>query len=90
MPYITAKERNDIGILTELPNLETPGQLNYFLTTVIVEYLEEKRFKPDLQDNNYADYNEVIGVLECIKQEFYRRMVIPYENKKMEEHGDVY
>jgi len=31
-----------------------------------------------------------MGVLECIKQEFYRRAVAPYEDKKKEENGDVY
>jgi len=40
--------------------------------------------------NNYADYNEVMGVLECVKQELYRRLIVPYENKKKEENGDVF
>lgn len=38
----------------------------------------------------YAIYNRLIGVIECIKQEFYRRKVSPYEDKKCKENGDVY
>ena len=41
-------------------------------------------------DSSYHAYNEIIGVLECVKQEFYRRMVAPYEDKKCEENGDVF
>jgi hypothetical protein len=37
----------------------------------------------------YFNYNRAIGVLECIKLEFYRRMVGPYEDIKIKEAGDV-
>jgi len=30
------------------------------------------------------------GVLENVKQEMYRRLAAPYEDKKAEENGDVY
>jgi len=32
----------------------------------------------------------VIGALEACKLEFYRRAVVPYEDKKIKENGDVY
>jgi len=38
----------------------------------------------------YSLLNEVMGVLECCKQEFYRRPVADYENKKLDLNGDVY
>jgi hypothetical protein len=37
----------------------------------------------------YFNYNRAVGVLECIKLEFYRRMVGPYEDTKIRESGDV-
>jgi len=30
-----------------------------------------------------------MGVLECVKQEFYRRRAVPYEEEKIEENGDI-
>ncbi len=77
MPYIQPGDRDDL--LTPM----NPGQLNWKITTMIIEYLDRSAMK-------YADYNEVIGVLECVKQEFYRRAVVPYEKRKIKENGDVY
>ncbi len=59
-----------------------PGDLNYILTQATLEFLGEKPC--------YASYNMVIGALECAKLELYRRMAAPYEDKKIEENGDVY
>jgi hypothetical protein len=39
---------------------------------------------------SYKSINDVIGVLECVKQEFYRRIAVPYEDKKIEQNGDIY
>lgn len=38
----------------------------------------------------YEVYNAVEGVLSCIGQELYRRMIAPYEDRKKEENGDVF
>ena len=58
------------------------GVLNYVFTSLILRWLGDKP--------NYAKYNEVIGVLECVKLEFYRRAVSVYEDSKLIENGDVY
>jgi len=58
-----------------------PGTLNYIITRLCDFWLG---------DANYEKYNQVIGVLECVKQELYRRQIAPYEDKKCEENGDVY
>lgn len=78
MPYIAPEQRFKYN--RDLP--KSPGVLNYSITYLIVQYLKGRE--------NYASYNEVIGVLECAKLELYRRMVAPYEDKKIEENGDVY
>lgn len=87
MPYISMKQREMFDALhdelLQLPSL-TAGDLNYLITTICDQHIRNK------QRAGYADINEVIGVLECAKLEFYRRIAGPYEDQKMREHGDVY
>ena len=85
MPYIRKEDR---AIYEELlkeagaQGIATPGDLNYLITKLIKQYADEC-------GECYKTYNEVIGVLECSKQEYYRRTVAPYENKKIKANGDV-
>ena len=76
MPYIQQYKRDNLII-------DSPGQLNYEIHVLIDSYLEEKG------DDKYQTYNDVIGALECVKHELYRRLVAPLEDKKIEENGDV-
>lgn len=80
MPYIDASTRRQIdgGV-----QARTAGQLNYQISSLCKKYL-------DFYGICYDHLNEVIGVLECVKQELYRRVVVPYEDKKIKENGDVY
>ena len=79
MPYIKQKDR---ALL--LDYLATnPGQLNYLFTQLINEYIQ-------IMGLNYQHINDIVGALEGAKAEFYRRVVIPYEDKKIIENGDVY
>ena len=55
------------------------GELNYVITKIMKEVYPLR----------YYHINKAIGVLECIKQEFYRRVAAPYEDQKMKENGDV-
>lgn len=80
MPYIDPEKRVDINCDNAAP--ETPGELNYAITMLINDYL--------VDEVSYATINEVIGVLECAKLELYRRVAVPYEDKKCKENGDVY
>ncbi|MFP3214943.1 MAG: hypothetical protein RXR32_00075 [Candidatus Micrarchaeota archaeon] len=88
MPYIKKEERQEldkllqplIDFLKTKGTEEVDGQINYAFTRVLASLYQPR----------YFNYNRAIGVLECIKQEFYRRVVAPYEDKKKEENGDVY
>ena len=80
MPYIKPKFRD-----TARRNPMGAGELNYNITKTVDEYLANNH-----QPVGYAAYNEVIGVLECVKLELYRRCVAPYEDVKCAENGDVY
>jgi hypothetical protein len=55
------------------------GTLNYIITRLVHE----------LYKIRYKDINAAIGVLECAKQEYYRKIASPYENEKCEINGEV-
>lgn len=79
MPYIEAHRRMPL-LGGETPR--TPGELNFIITALVARYLGPHA--------RYSGFNEAIGVLECAKQELYRRILAPYEDTKLGEHGDVY
>jgi len=57
------------------------GYLNYAITRLALEVIPSRR---------YASIARVTGVLENVKQEFYRRYAAPYEDEQIERSGDVY
>ena len=94
MPYIKRETRERFDALVEsLAKLveeeaerqaKTPaGDLNYIITTLI-----DKTYRN--WGDNYQDFNEKVGILECAKLELYRRRVAPYEDEKIELNGDVF
>lgn len=84
MPYIPKHDRKyfDSSIYKLAIDVDTVGDLNYCITSLCDIYLEG--------DVCYSNINNVIGVLECAKQELYRRVAAPYEDMKKEINGDVY
>ena len=88
MPYISSTRRRgfteDGGVQVSWDNPPTtPGELNFVLSQVIHEYLDR------VETPSYRDHNDVIGVLESLKLEYYRRAVAIYEDSKMLENGDI-
>jgi len=88
MPYIAPSEReyfdkaiDDLIAQLLIRSGETTrdGILNYTITRIL-----HALYMP-----RYYSYNSAIGMLECVKQEFYRRSVALYEDSKMKENGDV-
>lgn len=92
MPYIKPDDRkhldeaiNHLGHLIDVkfsPDID--GAFNYAVSRLICICYG------DMGDINYKKINAAIGVLECIKQEYYRRVAGPYEDNKKEINGDVY
>ena len=78
MPYINSAAK--ISVDSHGPS--TPGELNYAITKLVLEYLPATP--------SYADLNCVVGVLESAKLEFYRKMISKYEDQKCFENGEVY
>ena len=87
MPYIKSEKRKKyeniiqelVGVLRSLPPEEVDGDLNYVVTKLLKEVYPLR----------YYHINKAVGVLECIKLEFYRRVAAPYEDIKIKESGDV-
>lgn len=92
MPYITKNLRDQLDpvidelinkvneIHSENPENTRDGLLNYAITTILNGTYPQTR---------YHQLNEVIGMLECCKQEYYRKRIAPYEDIKEEENGAV-
>lgn len=90
MPYIKAEERKAYDSLVEdivdaltdhgfkFPEV---GHINYVISKIIWSLFKQKV--------SYTVGNNLMGVLECVKQEFYRRQLVPYEDSKIKENGDV-
>lgn len=78
MPYILKPQR---ARAKRAP--ENAGELNYAITEPIREYL-------GYTGERYQAFNDVLGALEGAKAEFYRRCVVPYEQGKIIQNGDVW
>ena len=79
MPYIKWEKRTPL-------HQEKPldaGELNWALTMLVLAYI-------DAHGKSYQTINDILGALEGAKLEFYRRVAVPYENRKISENGDVY
>jgi len=87
MPYIKKEDRPKyeralgelIGILKARPVDQIDGELNYIITRILKESYPLR----------YFNLNRAMGVLECCKLEFYRRVAAPYEDTKIKDNGDV-
>lgn len=94
MPYITASSRTKLDRIIEdlvdaiATEAETPdiasGILNYAITRLLTGTFE------NLDDiRKYSHIALVTGVLENVKQEYYRRFAAPFEDKKRDLNGDI-
>ena len=87
MPYISKDERERFRdfidpLIDELINNKyTPGQVNYIISKLIWSLFDERP--------SYTKGNELLGILNAVNLEFYRRRLVEYENEKMIESGDL-
>ena len=87
MPYIRQdfKQFLNTKSVAEVGDLcTTPGELNFVITSIVRDYFNRT------DKGNYQAINDIVGALEGAKIEFYRRVAAPYEDKKIQENGDVY
>ena len=89
MPYIVQEKRAEISphIKPLQDYIATAGELasgdlNYILTLLIIAYYKRR--------SNYQSVNDISGALDECGKEFDRRVTAKYEDKKIEQNGDVY
>jgi len=87
MPYLKKTDRNSIDVDIETLGIDFAPQngaeLNFIVCTFVDNYIKKHGL-------SYANVQEMIGALDCAKMEIYRRVAGPYEDKKVEENGDVF
>jgi hypothetical protein len=80
MPYLTNLDKLEMD--AGLPP-QTAGELTYTLTRAIQRYLGDRALR-------YEDIAVVLGSIEGAKCDFIERVVLPYEDRKRQENGDVW
>lgn len=93
MPYIKSEERTELDPLVDklAEHIETEGMLNYAITRILLRLWKgdsrlASRWRAPF---GYGKLNTLMGVLECVKAEFYRAQGGPYELRKLNENGPV-
>ena len=88
MPYIKQEKRErldkEIAMLTGTMSGE-PGVLSYVITKICLSIVNRWCSPP-----RYEDLAMILGILDATKLEIYNRMVVPYEQQKCKDHGDVF
>lgn len=89
MPYIKQERRNELDLEIDIliEKAQRVGELNYIITRILDGHISKFASSKGI---DYGAINAIIGVLECAKMEFYQRVAIPYERRKLEENGDVF
>ena len=57
------------------------GDMRYNKLQAVVEAISEAR--------HYVSEKPLMALLTCVENEFYRRVVVPFEQKKIENNGDL-
>lgn len=91
MPYIGREERKVLDPLIDSlareasklgkDETERAGILNYITTRLTLTLIPQ---------NRYWKIALAAGVFSNLASEFYRRMAVPYEDRKIKEQGDVF
>lgn len=87
MPYIQARDRRRLDpaideLADRLQDMDAGAQ-NYVVTRLLVAWVRAR-------GASYETLSDAVKVLETAKLEFYRRWLGPYEDRKIEENGDVF
>ena len=96
MPYINKEEREELDpYIKEIVDaikytkigLNNPNDFKNHLGRI--NYTFSRILSGVMSSINYSNIAMATGVIENIKQEFYRRIASPYEDKKINENGDI-
>lgn len=96
MPYISEEEREELDESIEImakaikdfkTALVNPHNFAHFLGRI--NYCFSRVLSIVMGDVSYSKIAMATGVLENIKQEFYRRVASVYEDQKIVANGDI-
>lgn len=96
MPYIKQEDRQKFTLKSsEIPSnsgidlidylgdlISSAGDMNYVVSKLCKKYIEN-------EGECYQKYNDLMGALEGIKLELYRKNISPYEDIKEKENGKI-
>ena len=89
MPYIPSDDRkrwnhplSQMEAVIQTGGISN-GDFNYIISRLCQMYIDKHTMC-------YSTASDVVKTLECAKLEFYRRVLVPYEDKKIGLNGDVY
>jgi len=83
-PAVTVMAQRLAEHTADMETADCGGRLNYVITTLIIKYIKFRWGKL-----KYSIGDVVSGVLINVYSEFYERAMRPYEDRKIEENGDV-
>jgi len=76
-----------LAIRDNKTNLNNPHDFSNYLGRI--NYCFSRIIYGVMRDVSYRNIAMVTGVLENIKQEYYRRVAEPYEDIKIRQNGDI-
>lgn len=104
MPYIRETNRDILNDhienlatkIMELSQKSEYGESSYSLNNAElcgllgdINYSISRLCSKIMGDPTYSKIAMITGVLENVKQEYYRRVAIPFEENKMAQNGDI-
>jgi hypothetical protein len=96
MPYVNEEDRKELDFcIDQLTNcirdikhsLNNPHDFSIYLGRI--NYCFSRIISGLMGNPSYTKIAMITGVLENIKQEFYRRVASPYEDQKILQNGDI-
>ncbi len=87
MPYIDSRRRRAIDPQIEVRLIalrqqdNEEGVLNYTISRIVGAAWNTEQ--------GYTTGNRLLGMLGCVAKEFYRRILVPYEDAARRKNGDV-
>ena len=83
MPYIEPARQVALApLITALSDkIASREELSFVLTCLVLS---------EIRGISYAEIASLVGDLECVKQEFIRRIVLPYQENRKRDHGDIF
>jgi hypothetical protein len=87
MPYVAPSVREHIdkeieALVTRLIEIDwDSGAINYAFSRIVWTWFKRRR--------RYATIKDILGTLDAVSKEFYRRRAVGYEAEKIDENGDL-